>query len=107
MNRPIYRFDQLFEKMPNGQYRERDKPAPPLDPFHRHDYFWSPTTGRLCVMYPAISWDDAIRRGIVTFIDDPKPLLGGNWGHGALINSLGWTWGAGQPDVISSGLRWR
>lgn len=27
----IFQFDQLFERMPNGAFRERDKPAP-LDP---------------------------------------------------------------------------
>lgn len=35
MDRPLYRFDQLFEKMPCGSYRERNK-ALPID-WRHHD----------------------------------------------------------------------
>lgn len=93
-----YRFDQLFEKLPNGSYRERETPAPMLGIDHRHDFFRSPTTGRICVLYPAMSWDDLVRYGHAIITDDPTPpLLGGNWGHGTLIydpsRQINWNFG--------------
>lgn len=63
MSQPCYRFNQLFERLPNGRYRERDKPAPPLGVDHRHDFFRSPHTGRICVLYPAMSLSEAVLHG--------------------------------------------
>lgn len=95
MNRPLYRFDQLFEKMPNGSYRERPKPVAPPDIFHRHDFVRSGRTGRIIVVYPAISWDDAIKRGWVTF----EPLASGDWFYGPRLN---WSFGFQSPEEVGA-----
>lgn len=88
-----YRFDQLFEKLPNGTYRERKTPAPLLSIEHRHDYFRSPTTGRICVMYPAFSLRELDILSAVIGDDAPTPLTGGNWSSGSRIN-----WGFRKAD---------
>lgn len=96
-----YRFDQLFEKLPDGTYRERKTPAPILGIEHRHDFFRSPNTGRICVLYPAMSWKEAIACGFVTIVDN-KPIEGGEWGRGpAKID-----WGMRQIDWNEHGISW-
>lgn len=91
MSRPYY-FDQLFEKLPNGSYRERPKPVAPLDIYHRHDFVRSERTGRICVVYPAKTWGDMVRLGMAKIgsscHEPDKPLLGGNWFHGSRIDDL-------------------
>lgn len=57
-------FDQLFERLPNGQYREREKPIAP-DP-NGVRFCRSEKTGKICVMF-SISWSEAVRTGMVTF----------------------------------------
>lgn len=103
--KPIYRFDQLFEKLPNGSYRERPKPVAPLDIYHRHDFVRSERTGRICVVYPAMTWGDMVRLGMAKIgssCHEPgKPLLGGNWFYGTRIN---WSYGLQSPDDV--GARW-
>lgn len=84
-----YRFDQLFEKMPNGSYRERETPAPLLSIDHRHDFFRSPTTGRFCVIYPAFR----LRECDIFPAGDRSPLTGGNWQYGSRID-----WGFRKSD---------
>lgn len=94
-------FDQLFERLPNGQYREREKPIAP-DP-NGVRFCRSEKTGKICVML-SISWSEAVRTGLVTF--EPRDtqasaspmlskfqtweqgkwpaefgLVGGNWGE--------------------------
>lgn len=123
MSQPCYRFDQLFEKLPNGRYRERDKPVPKLDVFHRHDFFRSPHTGRICVLYPAIGVQPN-NSGVGSTVEmqgmrlpttaeflaichakllDP-PIMGGNWLHGSRIDDLRrvdhWGWGGVMIDPL-------
>ena len=88
-----YRFDQLFETLPNGTYREREKPAPLLSIEHRHDYFRSPTTGRICVLYPAFRLRECDILSVVIGDDAPAPLTGGNWASGSRID-----WGFRKAD---------
>ena len=117
----MYRFDQLFEKLPNGSYRERPKPVPRLSIDHRHDYFWSPTTGRLCVLYPAqrLEWwnfknmETEQKTRVATTNEEVAALmmqmdtgqesvglLGGNWLYGPRIN---WSFGLQSPEAVGAG----
>lgn len=110
-----YRFDQLFEKLPSGAYRERETPAPLLSIDHRHDYFRSPTTGRICVLYPAFRLREcdilpagtrlptAKEYAAVIGDDTPPPLTGGNWQYGSRID-----WGFRKADWNpNTSITWR
>lgn len=48
MTKPILRFDQLFEKLPSGKYREREKPVA-INWRNSIQFYRSPKTGKICV----------------------------------------------------------
>ena len=88
----MIRFDQLFEKLPNGQYRERDKPVPMLSIDHRYDFFRDKKTGKIVVLYPAQRLEPWNFKDLES-IEPPEFLLGGHWMYGADAGSREWQWG--------------
>lgn len=89
MNQPFYYFNQLFEKLPNGQYRERDKPAP-LDP-DRNWYFRDGETGKIKIMYSVsvsiefLEFDTSAKKEPIDWFSLGN-WTGGSWASGALVN---------------------
>lgn len=113
-------FDQLFERLPNGTYREREKLLPKLDASHCNDYFWHPKTGKLCILYapvrvtfselPAIDpnkWGRMTEEeflklmpGLSGYADSnaPRWLWGGSANYQELYESISWrSSSGGQP----------
>lgn len=82
-------FDQLFERLPNGSYRERAKPIAP-DP-NGYRFIRSQETGRICICYlvpitiTESSWKVPVEWGRTDLINVDSSglgfLFGGNWGN--------------------------
>lgn len=89
MNQPFYYFNQLFEKLPNGQYREREKPAP-LDE-DRNFYFKDSETGKIKIMYMVSVSIEFFERD-TSAKNEPIDWFSlgrwpsGSWESGALVN---------------------
>lgn len=101
-------FDQLFERLPNGSYRERSTRAP-LDSLTNR-YFRNKKTGKVTVVetrlfHPPGSVDFKMAVCDSGYDDElididaghRLSLTGGNWMHGSVIDSTrfpGWLWGS-------------
>jgi len=111
-------FDQLFERLPNGSYRERTKPVAP-DP-NGHRFVRSEKTGRICVSYliPITVVDSAwkvpntwSRSGLINIDLTETSFLfgGGNWGNLPKItdshNYGGWDAFWNPPENRTNGQR--
>lgn len=107
-------FDQLFERLPNGSYRERSTRAP-LDSLANR-YFRNKKTGKITVVetrlfHPPGSADFKMAVCDAGYDDElididagyRLNLTGGNWMSGSVIGSTrfpGWLWGS------SAGASW-
>lgn len=110
----LFRFDQLFEKMPNGSFRERDKPAPP-DPC-RNIYVRDSETGKIRALrivqlsHGVTGLDQDTEYGNIDWFAN-SPIYGGSWESLPKTNQeaadlLGWrsSWAPTETTGARSGM---